>query len=755
MNRSRPCPDAARLERLAEGELPSGEQEELTRHLDACPDCQRGLEEVAAGRPAWQRAVRHVDRERLSPDSAFWPALRQLEHEAGRDDATRAEGDGEPSEEVALDFLGPPEAEGSIGRLDRFDVVEVIGRGGMGVVLKARDACLERFVAIKLMDPKLADNPTARQRFCREARAAAKVTHEHVVGVHTVEEADGGAPFLVMHYVDGISLEQHLQRTGKLPVAEVVRIGMQAAYGLAAAHAEGLIHRDVKPANILLDKDRQTVKITDFGLARAAEDVRLTQSGMVAGTPVYMAPEQARGEELDARTDLFSLGSVLYTLCTGVVPFDGNTPFLVLRRITDEAPRPIQELNPDVPDWLVDVIDRLLAKNPADRFQSASELAETLATRWTALQAAAAQTAAAPVRRPSRPVPVRRPGGRRWLWPAVAVASWLLLPAFIISEAAGVTHVVEAAAVGLHLRKNADDSPRALAVFPGNAGPVWSIAISPDGGLLAMALDDGTIKLWDMADGKVRETLNGHRAPVWSVRLSPDGKTLATASDDMTVRLWDLAGEKEPIEIKYDRSIRSLAFSPDGKTLATGSRDGMVRFLDIGTGEQGFTFKAHAGVVMSLCFSRDGKMLATGGGDKLVKLWDTDTGRERVAMPGHSGAVYAVAYAPDGHTVASGGWDHTVRLWDADSGNQRAELDGHSQDVWGVAFSPDGRTLASASEDRTAKLWDVASGRELATFTRHTSTVYTVAFTPDGKALATGGRDGTVRLWDVSAFHGP
>ena len=181
MNRIHSCPDAARLGCLAEGALSSGEQEELTRHLDSCPDCQCGLEEVAAGRPAWQRAVRHVDRERLSPDSAFWPALRQLEQEVGRDDATRAESDGKPSDSITLNFLGPPEAEGSIGRLDRFDVVEVIGHGGMGLVLKARDACLQRFVAIKLMDPKLADNPTARQRFCREARAAARARPKSVI----------------------------------------------------------------------------------------------------------------------------------------------------------------------------------------------------------------------------------------------------------------------------------------------------------------------------------------------------------------------------------------------------------------------------------------------------------------------------------------------------------------------------------------------------------------------------------------------
>ena len=209
---------------------------------------------------------------------------------------------------------------GSLGRLGHYEIQEVIGRGGMGIVLRAFDEKLHRVVAIKVMAPQLATSATARRRFTREAQAAAAVTHDHIVTIHAVEEADG-LPYLVMQYVAGMSLQERLERDGPLQLAEILRIGMQTAAGLAAAHAQGLVHRDIKPANILLENGIERVKITDFGLARAADDASLTQSGVVAGTPQYMSPEQARGEAVDHRTDLFSLGSVLYAMCTGRPPF--------------------------------------------------------------------------------------------------------------------------------------------------------------------------------------------------------------------------------------------------------------------------------------------------------------------------------------------------------------------------------------------------------------------------------------------------
>jgi serine/threonine protein kinase len=210
-----------------------------------------------------------------------------------------------------LSFFAPPTEAGSLGRLDHYEVLEVVGRGGTGVVLRASDTKLRRVVALKVLAAPLAASGTARQRFAREARAAAAVRDDHVVAIHAVRD-DAPLPYLVMEFIDGCTLAALLRKGGPLEVREVLRIGFQVASGLAAAHKQGLIHRDVKPANILLENGVQRVKLTDFGLARAADDASLSQSGVIAGTPLYMAPEQANGEPIDPRTDLFSLGSVLY-----------------------------------------------------------------------------------------------------------------------------------------------------------------------------------------------------------------------------------------------------------------------------------------------------------------------------------------------------------------------------------------------------------------------------------------------------------
>src|SRR5262245_9145031 len=327
------------------------------------------------------------------------------EAEAGNND------DGAPS----LDFLSPSTGPNSLGRLGHYDVREIVGRGGMGVVLRGFDEKLHRVVAIKLMAAQLATNATARKRFTREAQAHAAVSHDHVVTIHAVEEANG-LPYLVMQYVSGVSLQERLDKSGPLQLAEIVRIGMQTAAGLAAAHAQGLIHRDIKPANILLENGIERVKITDFGLARAAADASLTQSGIVAGTPQYMSPEQAEGKTIDQRTDLFSLGSVLYAMCTGRAPFRASASMAVLKRVCEETPRPIRETNPDIPDWLLAIIDKLHAKDPAERYQSAADVASLLNKHLAHLQHPS--LAPLPVTTPAQPPTARR---RRWVVTAVVL----------------------------------------------------------------------------------------------------------------------------------------------------------------------------------------------------------------------------------------------------------------------------------------------------------------------------------------------
>jgi serine/threonine protein kinase len=284
-----------------------------------------------------------------------------------------------------LSILEPAEKPDQLGKLDQYEILQVVGKGGMGVVLKAFDPKLHRLVAVKLMAPHLAAHAAARKRFEREARAIAAVKNENVVAIHGVE-VDGPNPYLVMEFIGGVSLQERLEKRGPLELKEILRIGMQAARGLAAAHAQGLVHRDVKPANVLLENGVERVKLTDFGLARAVDDANLTQSGVLAGTPNYMSPEQAAGSSVDARSDLFSLGSVLYFLCTGHPPFRADSPFAVVRRVCDDPVRSIREVNADLPSWLDSIIAKLLAKKPEDRFQTATEVADLLGQYLAHLQ---------------------------------------------------------------------------------------------------------------------------------------------------------------------------------------------------------------------------------------------------------------------------------------------------------------------------------------------------------------------------------
>jgi serine/threonine protein kinase len=303
---------------------------------------------------------------------------------ARKDQALPSNGPKE-EERPSLEFLQPSTKPGSLGQLGHYEVLEVLGQGGFGTVVRAFDDKLQRVVAIKVMSPQLASTSPARRRFLREARSSARVRHENVVQIHAVEEQP--LPYLVMEYIPGQTLQRRLDQTGPLEVMDVLRIGAQIARGLAAAHEQGLIHRDIKPANILLENGiEQKVKITDFGLARTTDDASLSQSGVVSGTPLYMAPEQANGEALDSRADLFSLGSVLYTMASGRPPFRAATALAVLRRVAEDTPRPIQQIIPEVPQWLCDLIAKLHAKDPNKRFQSAAEVVALLERHLARLQ---------------------------------------------------------------------------------------------------------------------------------------------------------------------------------------------------------------------------------------------------------------------------------------------------------------------------------------------------------------------------------
>jgi serine/threonine protein kinase len=337
------------------------------------------------------------------------------------------------SDEEPLTFLAPPTRPDSLGRLGHYEVLQVLGRGGFGIVFRAFDEMLQRVVALKVMAPHLAATSPARKRFLREARSSAQVRHENVVQVYEVAEQP--LPYLAMEFIPGETLQQKLDRVGPLDVPEVLRIGRQIAEGLAAAHATDLIHRDIKPGNVLLEGGHHKVKISDFGLARAADDASISQSGIIAGTPMYMAPEQAQGQTLDQRADLFSLGSVLYQMVAGRPPFRANTTVAVLKRVAEDKPRAIREIIPETPQWLCDIIAKLHVKDPDDRYQSAREVADVLADCEAQLRANAK------LKDYSR-IPLSQPlRSERQKWVAAAAAVLLPVMALVVTESAGVTHL--------------------------------------------------------------------------------------------------------------------------------------------------------------------------------------------------------------------------------------------------------------------------------------------------------------------------
>lgn len=360
------CLSDARLKALLEGSEDAAGAE---RHIETCGVCRGRLEALAGLDSIRLAKVTPGEVRDASLNETMSALRRQVPYGAGA---------GSSLESLSREeILEPAERSGLMGQFAGYDIVRLVASGGMGVVYEGFDRALQRKVAIKVLAPALAASATARARFLREARAAAAINHEHVVAIHAVGEKRG-LPYLVMPFVRGLSLQARLETGGPLGAREVLRIGSQAAHGLAAAHAQGLIHRDVKPGNILIEDGSERVKLTDFGLARAADATDVTRPGVIAGTPEFMAPEQARGERLDPRADLFGLGTVLYTIASGESPFAAESPLATLRKVCERTPVPLHELDAKHPRDLSDLVARLMAKNRDDRYPDAVTAARAI-----------------------------------------------------------------------------------------------------------------------------------------------------------------------------------------------------------------------------------------------------------------------------------------------------------------------------------------------------------------------------------------
>lgn len=358
------------LQKLIEQDLTSDELATVESHLNECPSCRKRLDDSVADPHLWNEVSGFLNDDDWDLEVVDDDDDRQVKEEEQQNPASS---EAENILKRLHPWLDASDDPRMIGRFGGYEILGIIGEGGMGIVLKAFEPSLNRYVAIKVLAPHLASNGAARQRFSREARAVAAVLHENVIAIHRVEE-NRGLPYLVMPYIAGETLQKRLDDSGPLQLITILRIGRQIAAGLSAAHAQGLVHRDVKPGNILLERGIDRVTLTDFGLARAVDDATVTRSGVIAGTPQYMSPEQARGDAVDIRSDLFSLGGVLYAMATGRPPFRAETSFGVLRRITDATTRPITEINPGIPIWFERLVNRLHEKKPEDRYQTPLEV---------------------------------------------------------------------------------------------------------------------------------------------------------------------------------------------------------------------------------------------------------------------------------------------------------------------------------------------------------------------------------------------
>ena len=704
-------------------------------------------------------------------------------------------------------------------------VLDRIGEGAMGQVYKARHQHMNRLVALKVIRKEKLGNPEAVRRFYQEVQAAAQLAHPNIVLAFDAGQA-GATHFLAMEYVDGTDLGQLVRESGPLPVARACEYIRQAALGLQHAFERGLIHRDIKPHNLLVARPPASadktgngtagtlVKILDMGLARLQaggdHDSALTQEGVVMGTPDYLAPEQAtNARNADIRSDLYSLGCTFYYLLTGKAPFHGGALTEILLRHQMDAPPPLDQLRPDVPPALAAVVSRLLAKNPADRFQAPVELAEALAPFRTGdgdLSTAASS-------------PAEAPGVEGFVWDTSAEGSargltdsnqvdlgfsptGQVLPAslkgrkqdkapakknrLVMFGVGAVLHLaaIIALVVWLTTRKSSQkieadaDTAKPASVARGprptspatkreqpasteprvratNPQPVTPDRPTQPGPPLGPPPPPSTGP--EVARGNYGEVRRFGALPqaVRGVAFSPDGERLWASDAGAITRSWNVNTGKEINQFKGPAThvpalVDSVAFSADGRRLLYGRLDGWADLWDVEAGKPVRLLEGLLngyGRVTAVALSPDGRRALVGNA-RFIFLADVETGKPITRLEGHTAPVRAVAFSGDGTRALSASQDHTLRLWELAGGSQLQAMPGHNSAVLSAGFAPDGRLAVSGGGDGQVRVWDLDTGKPIREFRGHNGPVNAVAFSPDGRLLASGSDDRRVKLWD-------
>jgi WD40 repeat protein/serine/threonine protein kinase len=651
---------------------------------------------------------------------------------------------------------------------------------------------MQRRVALKVPPPKKLAGPGMMQRFIREAQALAALDHPNIVRAHDLEKF-GKLYMLAMEYVDGPNLRDLVIENGPLPAGRAAHYIAQAAQGLQHAHEAGWVHRDIKPANLLVDQ-AGVVKVLDLGLAYLlGEDVesptRKFDDNAVLGTADYLAPEQAiDSHEVDIRADIYSLGATMYFTLTGRTPFEGSTIAQKLMAHQVAEPTPVSKLRPDVPQGLALVLAKMMAKSPADRYQTPAEVAQALIpfTSDADLAPPRRKDGSTVIRRTSEPTlastlhartrsgkTTRNTGHRVVTWfnrldtkskaaVGFAAGSGLLLTGVLLAflfrgHKAGVADRANASAQSLiSPRPGPTASAGERLVFQAHRGIAECVRLLPDGRFVT-AGDDRVIRLWDAGGRQIVRQLEGHTETVRTVTTVPtDGRLLVSAARDGTLRLWDLeSGAELRRFIGHVGQVWCGDVSPDGRRLLSCGQDKTVRLWDLRTGVEVRKLLAHADTATSVAFLPDGHRAVSCGIDKSVRLWNTQTGVElnSIALPDRA---YRLTISPDGQRVVVG-CRSEAHVWDLET--DKVTVFDASMDrgfyLEQARFAPDGRWLLGGGSDGVVRLWNVATGRELAPIRALVKgKVLEVIWGAEGRSFAVSCGDGTIHVWNWSQSDG-